>query len=206
MSDAQNWIEEEFEYFVEGGAPDSIGSQSGPDASSWEPGQEGEEGEVRGMGLLNIITDLSELRKYWAEILTCLVLSALTWIWGLPFLEYYLRLGKRFIYLLSFAIPILAVWGFGKVNKKRMAQKYYKNRFAEANTGSGRNVSGYTKKTVAAEQQWHCAICGSLLDASYEIDHILPLYKGGTNAIENLQALCPNCHRRKTIQDSIVPN
>ena len=42
-----------------------------------------------------------------------------------------------------------------------------------------------------------------MLDETYEIDHITPLYKGGTNDIINLQALCPNCHRKKTIMDMI---
>ncbi len=31
-----------------------------------------------------------------------------------------------------------------------------------------------------------------------EIDHIIPLKNGGTNDIENLQALCKRCHSKKT--------
>jgi len=31
-----------------------------------------------------------------------------------------------------------------------------------------------------------------------EVDHILALRKGGTNAYENLRGLCGLCHRRKT--------
>ena len=42
-----------------------------------------------------------------------------------------------------------------------------------------------------------------ILDASYEIDHIIPLYKGGNNENDNLMALCRNCHGKKTISDAL---
>ena len=45
--------------------------------------------------------------------------------------------------------------------------------------------------------------CKQILDASYEVDHITPLYKGGTNDLNNLQALCRNCHGQKTINDKL---
>ena len=44
-----------------------------------------------------------------------------------------------------------------------------------------RSVSETKKKYVAANQKWSCNHCQHLLDASYEIDHIVPLYQGGTN-------------------------
>ena len=66
-----------------------------------------------------------------------------------------------------------------------------------------RKVSETTKKVVAANQKWHCNICNNMLDASYEVDHIVPLYKGGDNSINNLQALCRNCHGKKTIYDKL---
>lgn len=34
-----------------------------------------------------------------------------------------------------------------------------------------------------------------------EVDHIVPLVKGGTHAVDNLQALCIPCHRDKTAAD-----
>lgn len=40
-----------------------------------------------------------------------------------------------------------------------------------------------------------CRRCGA--EAS-QIDHIVPLRRGGTHAAENLQALCHSCHSRKT--------
>jgi len=35
--------------------------------------------------------------------------------------------------------------------------------------------------------------------ASSEVDHIIPLARGGTNKLINLQALCKSCHSKKTI-------
>lgn len=64
-----------------------------------------------------------------------------------------------------------------------------------------RNVSERTKKLVAGGQQWTCAICRNLLPATYEVDHIVRLEYGGSNDMENLQALCPNCHRYKTMTE-----
>ena len=54
------------------------------------------------------------------------------------------------------------------------------------------------KKFVAAKQKWSCAVCHSLLPASYQIDHIVAQSVGGTHASENLRALCPTCHAEIT--------
>lgn len=63
-------------------------------------------------------------------------------------------------------------------------------------------LSQNVKKFVAANQKWSCNHCQHILDASYEIDHIIPVYQGGTNDIGNLQALCRNCHGKKTLNDN----
>ena len=64
-----------------------------------------------------------------------------------------------------------------------------------------RNVSQLHKKMVASNQGWKCNACFAVLDYTYEIDHIMPLYKGGDNSLSNLQALCRNCHGKKTVND-----
>tara|TARA_A100000164_G_C21785753_1_gene713308 strand:+ start:543 stop:1043 length:501 start_codon:yes stop_codon:yes gene_type:complete len=69
-----------------------------------------------------------------------------------------------------------------------------------------RKVSESTKKMVASNQQWKCFMCHNLLDYSYEIDHNVPLFAGGTNHISNLHALCRNCHGKKTIMEKMNLN
>ena len=66
-----------------------------------------------------------------------------------------------------------------------------------------RNVSSLTKKMVASNQEWKCGSCNQTLDYTYEIDHHIPLFKGGSNEINNLIALCRNCHGKKTLLENI---
>lgn len=46
-----------------------------------------------------------------------------------------------------------------------------------------------------------CKDLGRMLPA-HEVDHIVPLADGGTDARENLQAINLNCHRRKTAAEA----
>ena len=64
-------------------------------------------------------------------------------------------------------------------------------------------ISPYTKKLVAASQHWKCRICSRELDASYEIDHIVPHHRGGSNEMSNLEAICRSpCHISKSAREA----
>lgn len=65
-----------------------------------------------------------------------------------------------------------------------------------------RNVLSSTKKLVAYSQRWCCNVCHDLLPPTYEVDHIDRLCDGGSNDVANLQALCPSCHRLKTMMET----
>ena len=69
---------------------------------------------------------------------------------------------------------------------------------------NNRSVSETKKKYVAAEQNWKCMNCHQSLQASFEVHHKIPLFKGGNNQIDNLEALCRNCHGEKTIHEKII--
>jgi 5-methylcytosine-specific restriction protein A len=71
-------------------------------------------------------------------------------------------------------------------------------------TREKRNVTALQKKKIAASQEWKCGQCKSLLDETYEVDHRVALFNGGTNDESNLVALCPHCHRKKTVDERIA--
>lgn len=71
-------------------------------------------------------------------------------------------------------------------------------------TREKRNVTGLMKKKVAASQEWKCGHCKATLDETYEVDHIKALFNGGSNDQSNLVALCPHCHRKKTVEERLA--
>lgn len=63
------------------------------------------------------------------------------------------------------------------------------------------NRSEPERRKIAERQNWKCAgdtcnLPGKL--EAYDLDHIIPLWKNGDDTEDNLQALCPACHRKKT--------
>jgi hypothetical protein len=70
-------------------------------------------------------------------------------------------------------------------------------------TGGGagptkRSVSESKKKFVASQQGWKCGDCQRQLPGWFEVDHKIRLEHGGSNAVDNLVALCRDCHGKKT--------
>lgn len=72
-------------------------------------------------------------------------------------------------------------------------------------------ISKYTKKIpkrvlsrsmrveIAYRQSYKCRRCELFpIPPNFEVDHIIELHDGGKDVAENLQALCPACHREKT--------
>ena len=66
-----------------------------------------------------------------------------------------------------------------------------------------RCVSETKKKWVASSQDWKCGECRKKLPAWYEVDHKVRLEYGGTNHVDNLVALCRDCHGRKTASENL---
>jgi hypothetical protein len=70
-----------------------------------------------------------------------------------------------------------------------------------AGTGAAptkRSVSESKKKFVAAQQGWKCGDCQRQLPGWFEVDHKIRLEHGGSNSVDNLVALCRDCHGKKT--------
>ena len=73
-------------------------------------------------------------------------------------------------------------------------------------TKSVRCVSRRFKEIVCERQNNQCNGCGDLLECTREVDHRNPLWRGGSNSLNNLQALCPNCHARKSrVEQQAIP-
>ena len=77
------------------------------------------------------------------------------------------------------------------------------NSAAATTNGTGikatkRSVSESKKKFVAAQQSWRCGDCKRQLPSWFEVDHKIRLENGGSNAVDNLVALCRDCHGKKT--------
>ncbi len=53
------------------------------------------------------------------------------------------------------------------------------------------------------KQQGRCAWCAKKLGEKFHRDHRIPLSKGGSNRITNIELLCPTCNVRKQAQDPI---
>lgn len=58
----------------------------------------------------------------------------------------------------------------------------------------------HTRDDVAKQlksQKHRCWWCNIKLGVQYEVDHLFPLSKGGSNGPENIVASCPDCNRSK---------
>lgn len=69
--------------------------------------------------------------------------------------------------------------------------------------GNKRCVSETKKKFVASQQGWTCGDCGKQLPAWFEVDHRVRLDRGGSNHVDNLVALCRDCHGKKTSLENL---
>jgi HNH endonuclease len=81
-------------------------------------------------------------------------------------------------------------WGGGTPAERRLLNS--------GKNSSKRSVSETKKKYVAAQQGWKCGDCQRQLPAWFEVDHVIALEHGGSNHIDNLVALCRDCHGKKT--------
>jgi len=97
-------------------------------------------------------------------------------------------------------------------NKEKIAE--YKKRWLEKNRSwsasqkaKRRGATGrFTEGQIAAlleKQRYKCAACRCSIKEGFHRDHITPIALGGTNAIQNIQLLCPPCNRSKGAKDPL---
>ena len=87
-----------------------------------------------------------------------------------------------------------------KREKARRARTARRQRLAEA----------WRKGTHTEEQwlaicefvRWHCVKCLTHCPEGLTKDHIVPLYRGGSDHISNIQPLCRSCNSEKDVEST----
>ena len=93
---------------------------------------------------------------------------------------------------------------FNNVQPSQNIMNYNNQKILHSGKGSTkRSVSETKKKYVAANQEWKCGHCEKQLNHTFEIDHKIRLEYGGDNDVQNLIALCRNCHGVKTASENM---
>ena len=91
--------------------------------------------------------------------------------------------------------------GYNEENSDSQQTNNYEKRLMQSGGGqksTKRSVSETKKKYVASMQNWKCNHCQKQLSAWFEVDHKVRLEHGGGNDVQNLVALCRECHGQKT--------
>lgn len=84
-----------------------------------------------------------------------------------------------------------------------------KSRIRDYKTRGAKVVDNIVLSDLLRRDNWKCKLCGKSVqkkniyaDDAAEIDHIIPLSKGGEHSYDNTQILCRKCNREKG--DSII--
>lgn len=62
-----------------------------------------------------------------------------------------------------------------------------------------RKITPFLRSKIKESQNHACNICSLPLSEYFQIDHMIALQYGGTDDEQNLQALCCECHAKKSI-------
>lgn len=90
---------------------------------------------------------------------------------------------------------------YRKANKHIIAANAHKRR-ARARNAPGKHTAKQLLN-LHGLQRSRCAICRTSLKRAHHVDHIVPLAKGGSNDITNIQLLCVACNLSKNAKDPI---
>jgi hypothetical protein len=87
-------------------------------------------------------------------------------------------------------------WNKALLAANELAECRWKTRPPKA-PGERTSLSVRTRYQVFKRDLYRCCICGKT-GVELEVDHILPVARGGSDDMENLQTLCALCNRGKS--------
>ena len=81
--------------------------------------------------------------------------------------------------------------------EEKYGKKIWKHR-----ARNSRVISGSIRYKVLTRAKHRCELCGiNAEEKALDVDHIVPINKGGPNVLENMQALCYTCNSQKSDKD-----
>lgn len=111
---------------------------------------------------------------------------------------------KQKLYAYRETEPWKAVAKKWKQDNKDKVRSYDRKKRAMRSMAEGTHTKEDVLKILNL-QKHKCAECrADLRKVGYEVDHIFPLSKGGSNWPNNLQCLCRECNIRKSATDPIA--
>ena len=88
-------------------------------------------------------------------------------------------------------------WQGGLTKNKEYRKVLQQNREAKKRENGGSHTLAEWE-TLKAQYNWTCPMCEkSEPEIKLTEDHIIPISKGGSNNIENIQPLCGSCNSKK---------
>lgn len=111
--------------------------------------------------------------------------------------EYYLKYGKEYRKKRKKVRPIRSEEEKKTSKRLNRLTSNHKRRALLKNTHGSFTLKEW--ETLKAQYNWTCPCCKkSEPDTKLTIDHIIPISKGGSNNIENIQPLCKSCNCKKS--------
>lgn len=89
-------------------------------------------------------------------------------------------------------------WATNNPEKVRMAKADNRRKRRAAKHAGRGNFTAREFRELCEKYDNRCLCCGDT-DTVLEADHIVPLTRGGTNDIGNIQPLCGSCNRKKFV-------
>jgi hypothetical protein len=98
-------------------------------------------------------------------------------------------------------IPGLDQLPRGLRDNREVARKYIAHEDWKRRCKRKRRVSPRFRRIVIGRSDGRCWYCGKpVADADFEIDHIVPVARGGRSYLRNLAACCGDCNESKSDQ------